>query len=148
MRPVSLAVSAKGSSPHVGLPTETVPDSHRGEGECLGFQSIKLTHPGHAELVGEGWVTSCTEPAECSTTADLQEESPTDPGSWFVVKHGPTVWSCEGEKSEPKVRCTHDKHHYLKYRTRNLITILWDDGDVSPPTDYYSRVDTLSWHCG
>jgi len=97
---------------------------------------------------GSSTIISCVGAAECSSTASLQEESPTNPGNWYTVATGRSGGGCSpGNGSIVVKKCTSTAKVWHDYRTRGIYTIFWDNGSVTSGATFYSGTSALQWAC-
>jgi len=97
---------------------------------------------------GSATIIGCVGAAACSEFAQLQEESPTNPGNWFVVASGNRASGCSpGNGSIVVKRCTSTAHVFHTYRTQGIFSVVWDDGQVTGGVVFYSNNSVLQWAC-
>jgi hypothetical protein len=63
------------------------------QGECFTDTGIRL-NTSTIHLHGVAYTFDCTDVIDCAQTADLQEESLTDPGVWYTLEPGDTAYGC------------------------------------------------------
>jgi hypothetical protein len=80
------------------------------------------------QLHGEVWTDSCTGQISCYQTAELQEESPPDPGTWFTIKEGDQTEGCTRAHDSDTNKDCHATLTTYTYRTLGIFVIFWDDG--------------------
>ncbi len=90
--------------------------------------------PSVSQLHGAAWTDSCNGALVCFQTAELQQESPTDPGTWFTIKEAAQTSGCiQADESKTNKDC-HPQLVTFTYRTLGIFVIYWDDGSTTPMT--------------
>jgi len=70
----------------------------------------------------------------------LQQESPTDPGTWFTIKEAAKTEGCiKADRSKTNKDC-HPQLVTFTYRTLGIFVIFWDDGTHNT---YHDPTDSL-----
>lgn len=118
------------------------------QASCLLHEEIQLkTRKRGKVLGGRTWTDTCTGALDCIQTADLQEQSPTDPDSWVNVENGSTEYGCvELDYAWANADCR-STGVYNTYRTRGIFTIYWDNGEVFGPKDEYTGGYSIPYAC-
>src|SRR5215467_9712058 len=95
------------------------------------------------QLHGEAWTDTCNGAIECFQTAELQEESPPDPGTWFTIKEAAQTEGCiKADESKTNRNC-HTILVTRTYRTLGIFVIFWDDGTHNP---FHGHTSGLTIH--
>lgn len=93
-------------------------------------------NPSVSQLHGEAWTDSCNGALVCYQTAELQQESPTDPGTWFTIKEGKQTSGCtKADDSDTNKDC-HPQLNTYTYQTLGIFVIFWDDGTHNTYDDH------------
>jgi hypothetical protein len=117
-----------------------------GDDVCDAAQSISYNSSTRI-LNGRAWTYNCVGALQCVKVADLQHESPTDPGVWFTIQDGNSYNGCTEAHFAFVNKPCNTSTVYSTYRTLAFFTIFWDDGGVTGPVHYYSPSKTIKASC-